>query len=57
MFTEERRHQIVVAAADLFDTRGYANTSIDFAPAVSVAKSVLYYYFRSEEESLKSTHE
>jgi AcrR family transcriptional regulator len=58
MSTEERRHQIVAAAAGLFDTHGYGNTSMeDVAFRVSIAKPTLYHYFRSKEEILRSIHE
>ena len=56
--TGERRHQIVEAAARLFDAQGYANTTMDdVAAAVSIAKGTLYHYFPSKEEILRSIHE
>jgi AcrR family transcriptional regulator len=58
MSTAERRHQIIEAAAGLFDTHGYASTSMeDVAASISVAKPTLYHYFRSKEEILRSIHE
>jgi AcrR family transcriptional regulator len=58
MSTAERRHQIVESAAELFDARGYGNTSMeDVALSVSIAKPTLYHYFRSKEEILQSIHE
>jgi AcrR family transcriptional regulator len=58
MSTEERRQQIVEAAARLFDAHGYGNTSMeDVAMSISIAKPTLYHYFRSKEEILRSIHE
>src|ERR1700733_13801541 len=58
MTTAQRRHQIVDAAARLFDARGYGNTSMEHvAQSVSIAKPTLYHYFRSKEEILRSIHE
>jgi AcrR family transcriptional regulator len=56
--TEERRQQIVDAAAGLFDRAGYPNTSMeDIAAEVGVAKPTLYHYFPSKDALLLEIHE
>lgn len=58
MSTEERRRQIIVAAAELFDNDGYSNSSMeDIAGRLAIAKPTLYHYFRSKEEIFESIHE
>jgi AcrR family transcriptional regulator len=58
MSTEQRNGEIVVAAARLFDTNGYANTTMDdIAAAVHIAKPTLYHYFRGKSDILRSIHE
>lgn len=56
--TEERRQQIVDAAAELFDKVGYSNTSMeDIAAVVGVAKPTLYHYFPGKDAVLLEIHE
>jgi AcrR family transcriptional regulator len=58
MSVEERRHQIVTRAAELFDQSGYSTTTMDdIAAAVGVAKPTLYHYFDSKDRILTSIHE
>jgi AcrR family transcriptional regulator len=53
----ERRRQIVWRAAELLDLHGYAQTSMeDIAAAVGIAKTSLYYYFKSKDELLYAIH-
>lgn len=48
-----RRQAILAAAIDLFDRKGYVNTSLDdVAQAVGIKREALYYYFRSRSEML-----
>ena len=50
---EERRRQIVAAAADIFHTKGYrAATLDDVAEAVGVTKAALYYYVSGKRDLL-----
>jgi len=47
---EERKQQLLDAAADLFSTRGYANTRIvDICERAGVAKGLFYWYFDTKE--------
>jgi TetR/AcrR family transcriptional regulator, cholesterol catabolism regulator len=56
--TEERRQQIVDAAAELFDKVGYSNASMeDIAAEVGVAKPTLYHYFPGKDALLLEIHE
>ena len=58
MSADERRQQIVTAAAQLFDEAGYVNTTMsDIAQTVGLAKPTLYHYFGSKDEILHSIHE
>lgn len=51
--SELRREAILASAIDLFDRKGYANTSLDdVAHAVGIRREALYYYFRSRAEIL-----
>lgn len=51
--SEIRREAILASAIDLFDRKGYANTSLDdVAQAVGIKREALYYYFRSRAEIL-----
>lgn len=44
------RDQLLVAAIDLFDRKGYAATTVrEIVETVRVSKPVLYYYFRSKD--------
>lgn len=47
---EERKQQLLDAAADLFSSRGYANTRIiDICERAGVAKGLFYWYFDTKE--------
>ncbi|MCX7643315.1 MAG: TetR/AcrR family transcriptional regulator [Armatimonadetes bacterium] len=55
MAPEERQVQIVEAAAKLFAEKGFDGTSIDdIAKACNVAPGLIYHYFDSKVEILKS---
>jgi len=57
MSVEERREQIVNAAATLFDKHGYAAVSVDdIAEVIGIAKPTLYYYFSSKTDILDAIH-
>ena len=48
---EERREEILAAAAKIFTYKGYAATRIsDIAAAANVSHGLLYHYFKSKEE-------
>lgn len=54
---EERKAEIVLTAAHLFDEAGYTNTTMeDIARAVGIAKPTLYHYFPSKDEILFDIH-
>lgn len=47
------REQLIDLAAELFDSKGYAQTSInDIAKALGLGRSAVYHYFRNKEEIL-----
>lgn len=47
------REQLIDIAAQLFDSKGYAQTSInDIASAIGLGRSAVYHYFRNKEEIL-----
>lgn len=49
----ERRRTILQKAAELFDRKGYANTSLDdVARAVGIKREALYYYYANRAEML-----
>ncbi|MBC7630973.1 TetR/AcrR family transcriptional regulator [Aeromicrobium sp.] len=53
-----RKEQIIVRAAELFDTHGYHAASMEeLAAAVGVAKPTLYHYFKSKNDILYAIHE
>lgn len=55
---EERRREIGYAAAELFDRRGFGETSMDdLAAAVGLRKPSLYHYFKSKEEIVYWLHD
>ncbi|RUT33564.1 TetR/AcrR family transcriptional regulator [Paenibacillus zeisoli] len=55
---QERRNEILDAAMDLFNTKGYEHTSVsDIVKRVGVAQGTFYYYFRSKEEIAAAAHE
>jgi AcrR family transcriptional regulator len=48
---QERRRQLLDAAAELFSERGYQETRVmDICKAAGVAKGLFYWYFESKEE-------
>lgn len=52
---EVRRREILVAARELFVTKGYEQTSVnDILKIVDIAKGTFYYYFASKIEVLES---
>lgn len=52
---EVRRREILVAARELFTTKGYDKTSVnDILKVVDIAKGTFYYYFASKEEVLEA---
>lgn len=56
--SQERKAEIVLTAARLFDEAGYGNTTMeDIARTVGVAKPTLYHYFQSKDEILFDIHE
>jgi AcrR family transcriptional regulator len=58
MSPEERRDQVVAAAAELFDSTGYARVTMgDIAQNVGIAKPTLYHYFDSKDDILLAIHE
>lgn len=45
------REQLISIAAEIFNTKGYAQTSMgDIANALGLGRSALYHYFRNKEE-------
>jgi len=51
----QRRDAILARATELFDRKGYANTSLDdIARAVGITREGIYYYFRNRSEILLS---
>lgn len=47
------REQLIDIAAQLFDSKGFAQTSInDIARAIGLGRSAVYHYFRNKEEIL-----
>lgn len=53
-----RRAQIIEVAAELFDRRGYHETTMQaIAERAGIRKASLYYYFRSKEGILVELHE
>lgn len=54
---DERRRQIVRAAAQLFERKGYHNTGMDdIAEAVGLRKPTLYHYVKSKAEIVVWIH-
>lgn len=48
-----RREEILQCAIELFDRKGYSNTSLDdVAQAVGLKREALYYYYRNRSELL-----
>lgn len=51
--SQRRRGDILRKALELFDRKGYANTSLDdIARAVGIAREGIYYYFKNRAEIL-----
>jgi len=51
----QRRDTILARATELFDRKGFANTSLDdIARAVGITREGIYYYFRNRSEILLS---
>jgi AcrR family transcriptional regulator len=56
--SSERPAEVVAKAAELFDSRGFHNTSMeDIADGVGIAKPTLYHYFSSKDEILHRIHD
>ncbi len=52
---EVRRREILLAARELFVTKGYEQTSVnDILKIVGIAKGTFYYYFASKDEVLEA---
>ncbi len=52
---EERKNEILKAAARLFTEKGFEETSInDITDEVGVARGTVYYYFKSKEEIMET---
>lgn len=52
---EERRHEIIIAARELFDTKEYEKTTMrDVMEKVGIAKGTIYHYFKSKEKLLEA---
>ena len=55
---EERRAEMVAAAARLFAEQGFVRTSVaEIVTAVDVAKGLFYYYFTSKDDMVKAVVE
>ncbi|MFD1848755.1 TetR/AcrR family transcriptional regulator [Oceanobacillus bengalensis] len=51
------RDKIINESIDLFDTKGFKETSIqDIVDNIGVTKGTFYYYFKSKQELLKDIH-
>lgn len=49
------REEILTKAADVFEKKGYAQTTIlDVAQALDLSRSALYHYFKSKDEILEA---
>lgn len=54
---DERRDLFLVAAAALFERKGYASTSVnDIAAELGFTKGVYYYYWKNKREILHEIH-
>lgn len=55
---EQRREEMVTAAARLFAQQGFVHTSVaEIVSAVDVAKGLFYYYFTSKDDMVKAVVE
>jgi AcrR family transcriptional regulator len=53
--SQERRHEIVSAARELFMKKGYEKTTMqDVMATLKIAKGTIYHYFKSKEELLEA---
>ena len=53
--SDQKRQQILIAAADLFTTQGYANTSMEqVAEAAKVSKQTIYSHFGGKADVLEA---
>ena len=56
--TEQRRHELIKAAAHLFGTRPYDDVSIDeIAEAAGASRALLYHYFASKQQLVRAVVE
>ena len=56
--TDERRRELVAAAARLFDTEGYTTSSVEtIARGMGLSKATLYHYFPSKEAILAALND
>jgi AcrR family transcriptional regulator len=52
--TENMKEKIIETSIELFDQKGFKETSVqDIVEAIGVTKGTFYYYFKSKEELLK----
>lgn len=52
---EDRRNEILDAAGELFEKKGYDKTTVnDILDKIGIAKGTFYYYFKSKEEVMDS---
>ncbi len=52
-YCKNKKHEILEAASELFQMKGYDNTTVmDIIEEVGIAKGTLYHYFDSKEEIL-----
>lgn len=57
MTQEEKRTAFVEAAAQLFEEKGYANTSIEeITNALGLSKGIFYYYWPNKKELVNAIH-
>lgn len=55
---EERRAEMIAAAAKLFAQQGFVRTSVaEIVTAVDVAKGLFYYYFTTKDDMVKAVVE
>lgn len=55
---EERRQEIIAAAVELFNTKGYEKTTMqNVMDALGIAKGTIYHYFKSKEDLLEAVIE
>ncbi len=55
---EERKEEIMMAAFQLFATKGFEETAVsDIVKKVGVAQGLFYYYFKSKEQVLEAVLE